>query len=232
MTLLRGIDTDNYDGAVSVARFRNLYDNHGVRFNIIGLEAGMPYAQVQKDNAIAAGLLVPFAYKFLYWDGNDLDRMKKAASFGVPIAIDCEYATDWDPKMVVHRIHEAKDALVAEGMYWGIYTGAWWWPAKTNNNQDFADDPLWHAAYPFGDGVLPPEGWLPDGLHVDYGGWQAATVMQYADVCYDEPTFDMNAWQVDDVPPTPPRPPYVTHITQTFSDGTKWELDVVAPPGA
>lgn len=32
--------------------------------------------------------------------------------------------------------------------------------------------------------------------------------------------------------PTPvPEVPYVTHITQTFSDGTKWELDVVPPPG-
>lgn len=28
-----------------------------------------------------------------------------------------------------------------------------------------------------------------------------------------------------------PEAPYVVHITETFSDGTKWELDVVPPPG-
>ena len=73
--MIRGVDTDNYDQVVSVERFRKLHDNHGVRFNIVSLERGGPYAPSQKANAEAAGIVVPAGYRFLYWDSFDMERM-------------------------------------------------------------------------------------------------------------------------------------------------------------
>lgn len=197
--MIRGIDSDNYDGVVPVEHFRRLHDLYGVRFNIIGLEAQMPYAQSQRDNCHAAGIETPFAYKFLYWQANDLERMKQAAGFGLPVAIDCEYAVPvaWTPERVVERIAQARDVLLAEGRYWGVYSGAWWWPSGTRNSTLFSGDRLWHAAYPFGQGVVPPQSYLPPNLNVSYGGWTRCTVHQYADACYEDEAgpwaFDMNA---------------------------------------
>ncbi len=195
--MIRGIDTDNYDGLVPEHHFRWLYDTHAVRFNIIGLEARMPFARQQKEACEAAGIMVPFAYKFLYWRDDDLERMKDACRFGEPIAIDCEADTTWSPDRVMERIGEAKDLLTREGLYWGIYTGEWWWSPKTRNSTDCATDKLWHAAYPFGN-QLPPENYMPpEGMQVDYGGWVEAQVHQYADQCYGDDAgpwaFDMNA---------------------------------------
>lgn len=203
MTIVRGIDSDNYDGEVPQPHFQWLHDTHDIRFNIIGLEARMPYAEQQKANCEAVGIVVPFAYKFLYWRDDDLERMKDACRFGKPIAIDCEAAVPgWNANQVVGHIQTAKDLLLSEGLYWGIYTGAWWWPGNTGNSKQFADDHLWHAAYPFNKpnqaAVLPPEDYLPTSpFKVNYGGWAEADVHQYADVCYGDEAgpwaFDMNA---------------------------------------
>ncbi len=198
--IVRGIDTDNYDGDISVARFQNLHDNYGVRFNIVGCQVGSDgknYTDSQKRNSLEAGIDVPFHYEFLYWNDNDLVRMKRAASFGLPVAIDCEYGNGMPggPQATVERIQQAKDALLAEGLYWGIYTGQWWWPGATGNSSQFATDRLWHAAYPYGN-KLPPVEFLPDDLSVNYGGWTKADVHQYADTCYDEKGFDMNVMEL------------------------------------
>lgn len=196
---VRGMDSDNYDGDVPESHFKKLHDQYGVSFNIIGLEARMPFALSQRQHAEAAGIVVPFTYKFLYWRDDDLDRMKEAAGFGLPVAIDCEAAVPgWSHAQVVGRISQAKDLLIREGQYWGIYTGEWWWPGNTGNSTLFAGDKLWHAAYPYGAGKLPPESFLPtEPFKVNYGGWTKADVHQYADVCYgdnDGPwDFDMNA---------------------------------------
>lgn len=198
--IVRGIDTDNYDGEIPVSHFQRLHDVYGVRFDIVGLEAMEPFARSQVDNAAAAGIQTPFAYKFLYWTDDDLERMKQAAAFGLPVAIDCETATTWAPERVVERIQQAKDVLLAEGRYWGIYTGEWWWPSNTRNSHEFANDRLWHAAYPFNrpgqPPVLPPQDYLPPaGMPVRYGGWGQANVHQYADICYEDAAWhlDMNA---------------------------------------
>lgn len=204
--MIRGGDSDNYDGPVPETHFKRLYDVYAMRFNIIGLEALMPYAQQQRDACEGAGMFVPFTYKFLYWTPTDLDRMKQAAGFGLPVAIDCEFGTNWEPGRVLERIHQAKDVLMAEGRYWGIYTGEWWWVPKTANSADFKDDPLWHAAYPFGQGVVPPSTFLPPTLALSrpYGGWMSSTVYQYADACYEDNAgdwdFDMNA-MAEPLPP-------------------------------
>lgn len=204
MTLVLGCDTDNFDGPVSVAQYQRFYNNGG-RFCIVGCQTGTDnknYTRLQMDNARAAGLQVPFLYEFLYWDGNDFDRMKHAASFGLPVAIDCEWQNGMPggAAATVQRIQDAKALLQSLNAYWGIYTGAWWWPGNTGNSTAFAGDPLWHAAYPYGEGKLPPQGFLPDfSTFQPYGGWTKPTVQQFADVCYDEPTWDMNAMEVADV---------------------------------
>ena len=231
MVMIRGTDSDNYDGIVPIEHFEKLRTQYGVRFNIIGLEARMPYAYQQREACELAGIDVPFAYKFLYWQTNDLERLREACGFGKPIALDCEYGTNWDPDRIVTRIHEARDLLLSEGLYWGIYTGSWWWP-KTGDTHDFATDRLWHAAYPFGNG-LPPLHYLPTSLDVDYGGWVRATVQQYANNCYEDGpwAFDLNAMEeVVLPPPPPPPPPYVIYNKIGFSDGTEWYLEVKEPP--
>lgn len=213
--VLRGLDSDNYDGIVPARHFARLHDEFGMRFNIIGLEAGMPYARQQRDACLSVGIDVPFAYKFLYWDvlGPDLERMKAATAFGKPIAIDCEYdvPAGWSKAQVVNRIQEAKDLLIREGLYWGIYTGAWWWPLNTGDSTAFKDDKLWHAAYPFGDGQ-PPLDFLPGTqFDVTYGGWKRPEVFQYANNCYGDTDgpwdFDMNSYEYPDVIPPPPPVP-------------------------
>lgn len=198
----RGIDTDNYDGDIPVSHFQRLHDRYAVRFNIIGLEARTPFAQAQRDNCEAAGIVVPFTYKFLYWTDDDLERMRAAAGFGLPVAIDCEAATSWSATRVLERIALAKEVLVREGRYWGIYTGAWWWPGNTADSHLFSGDRLWHAAYPYGPGVLPPESYLPDlNTNVVYGGWGRPTIHQYADACYEDASWhlDMNAMDLNPV---------------------------------
>ncbi len=235
MTTIRGIDTDNYDGDIPLSHFVKLHGLYDVQFCIIGLEAGMPYAGAQLGNALAAGIDVPYCYKFLYWTPNDLERMKAAAGFGKPIAIDCEYGVPagWSQAQVVQRIHDAKDLLVSLGLYWGIYTGQWWWPGATGNSHDFSHDRLWHAAYPFGDGVVPPKEYLPPSFAVNYGGWTKAEVFQYADACYgdeDGPwALDMNAYQMPVVPPQPVNPP-VDGVGLHFTDGSTQQVWPVFGP--
>lgn len=194
MSLFLGIDTDNYDGDISVARFKHLYDL-GVRFNIIGLEAGEPYAKAQQQNSLAAGILVPFAYKFLYWKDDDLDRIKQAAQFGLPVAIDVEYGDGMPSGVVatVQRIADARQILIDAGAYWGIYSSQSEWQRLTGNSQAFAGDKCWSANYPYN--ALPPVGYLPDFSHFPAFGGMVGKVWQFSDKCYDELTFDMNAME-------------------------------------
>lgn len=192
--MIRGIDTDNYDGTVSVQRFRNLYDNHGVRFNIVSMERGGPFADGQKANAEEAGMIVPACYRFLYWDNQDLERMREACRMGLPVWIDCEWAQGMagGPAATVERIATARDLLKGEGLYAGIYSGRWWWQPFTNDTQVFAGDHGWGANYPFGNN-LPPMDYPPDFQRLIHFGGLDFKVWQYANTCYDEPGFDMNA---------------------------------------
>lgn len=205
--MLRGIDTDNYDGDVSVQRFKNLYDKYEVKFNIVGCQVGQDgknYTKGQIANSESAGLGVPFTYEFLYWDANDTIRMQRAASYGKPVAIDCEYSNgmNGDPNATLSRILLAKETLIREGQYWGIYTGEWWWVPQTQNSTLFSGDKLWHGAYPYNrvgqPPILPPYPYLPDFATArKYGGWTRPFCWQYADICYDEPSFDMNAMELE-----------------------------------
>lgn len=211
--------------------YRRLYDEFAVRFNILGLEAQMPFVEAQKQASIQAGLEVPFGYKFLYWQPSDLERMKQACGAQLPIAIDCEHRTNWEPGRVLERIHEAKKLLRQEGLYWGIYTGRWWWHPQTLNSEDFKDDPWWHASYPFGLGVLPPVDFLPTRFDLDgipgvgaYGGKTTCDVWQYANTCYLDELgdwdFDMNAMWVPTAPPPPaPEQPVGTFFAGDINGG-------------
>lgn len=202
----RGVDTDNYDGDVSVRRFESLKEK-GFDFVIVGAQVGTDgknYTQLQIDNARAAGLEVPAVYELLYWDDRDITRMNRAKAHGLPVWIDCEYETSGaSPAWVVGRIQAAVSFLGSQCA--GIYTGSWWWKPATGDSREFAHLPLWHAAYPYGRGRLPPTGYVPSfDDFAPYGGWTRPTVWQYADVAEGEPSFDMNAWEV--LPAEPARP--------------------------
>ncbi len=216
MTVLRGTDSDNYDGDIPTAHWQKLHDQYGVRFNIVGLEAGMPFAAAQRDRALQAGIDTPFAYKLLYWTQNDLERLKAAAGFGKTIALDCEWQQGMQQGWgaTIERIHQAKDLLMAEGLYWGIYTGSWWWVPNTGNCLDFKGDHLWNAHYSFGDGVVPPVDWLPSDFTVDYGGWTKAEVYQYADACYEDGPWhlDLNAYEEPVPPPFEPATIFINEV--------------------
>lgn len=200
MTRVRGVDTDNYDGPVSVARFKRLHDDFAIRFNIIGTQVGSSgnFTQVQKDNSKAAGLWVPYHYDFLYWGTNDLERMKWAASFGLPVLMDEE--TDvhgWSPAQVEHRIGEGRDVLIAEGLFGGHYTAPGFWQTYVGNSMAFAGDPCWLATWPFAKlnqpPVLPPIDYLPPIKRgqITIGGMKLIA-QQYADTCYAEAGFDLD----------------------------------------
>lgn len=236
--LWRGIDTDNYDQAVSVQRFRSLYDNHGMKFNLVGCQVGADganYTAVQIANSETAGLWVPFTYEFPWYQGdnprNSLTRMRHAMSFGRPVSPDIEA-----PPNVVHPqgaaglvdlMHQVKDMLVAAGLFWGWYSSPEEWGRLTGNTQEFAGDLSWSATYPYKG--LPPEDFMPDwGQYPAFGGL-IPVIQQYADKCYDEPTFDMNAMLVPTPPPgpspepTPPPPPprFIDGIGLHWSDGAE-----------
>lgn len=217
--MIRGVDCDNYDGSVSVERFQVLHDQYNVRFCIVGCQVGddgANYTAVQTTNSIAGGIAVPYHYEFLYWNENDITRLQRAASFGLPVLIDCETVrTGWNVDRYIERIHQGKEALVKEGLYGGIYTGEWWWPGNTHNCTDFKADVLWHAAYPYGSEGLPPEDYLVDFTKFHpYGGWARPTIWQYADVCYGEPNFDMN--MMEEIP--------VTMKDGIIKEGHSWAL--------
>lgn len=222
--IIRGIDSDNYDGPVPGGHYRRLHDEFAARFNILGLEAGMPYVTQQRVASLDAGLDVPFGYKFLYWQPSDLERMKQACAAQLPIAIDCEHPTNWGAGQVEERILQAKDLLLLEGLYWGIYTGRPWWQQHTNDSIFLDRDRWWHASYPFGDKPptnLPPVEYPFDRIGDEqlryalmpgiknYGGHDRCEVWQYANTCYldelGEWDFDMNVMWVPDAP-EPGRP--------------------------
>lgn len=226
----RGVDTDNYDGDVSVRRFESLKEK-GFDFVIVGAQVGTDgknYTRLQIDNARAADLEVPAVYELLYWDDRDITRMNRAKAHGLPVWIDCEYDIGLaPPEWIVGRIQAAVSFLGEQCA--GIYTGSWWWKPSTNNSAAFAHLPLWHAAYPYGVGQLPPAGYTPDfNTFAPYGGWTRPTVWQYADVAPDELSFDSNAWEVSGVPVQPTEDELRLGVIKTITDG-KYKPEYIGP---
>lgn len=243
--LARAIDTDNYDGPVAIEDFQDLHDNSGVMEAIVGCQVGRDganYTEIQRDNARAGGLVVRFHYDFLYWANGDLERMKAAAGFGLPVYIDEEtVAPGWSSGQIVERIAQAKDVLIAEGLFGGHYTNPGWWQTWTGNSQLFAGDPLWLATWPYGNGVLPPIDFLPNLIpgSVSIGG-MILQMQQYADVCYavSNPktrppgNFDLNVVSLPDPAPPAPPAPYLVRMERTdhFSDGSSYVVTAAYDP--
>lgn len=214
MDLWRGIDLDNWDRDVSVDRLVSLRDNHGMRFAIVGCQVGADgnnYTAAQVANSEAAGLWVPFTYEFPWYAGdsivNSLTRMRHAMTFGRVVAPDIEAPPGLSHPTgaagMVALMHQVKDMLVAVGLFWGWYSSPSEWRRLTGDTQDFAGDLCWSATYPYKN--LPPEDFMPDWTQYPAFGGLVPVVWQYADKCYDEPTFDMNAMLAPVTPP--PGPP-------------------------
>lgn len=197
-----------YDGDVSPGRFRHLADTYGVRFAIVGCQVGLDgknYTRDQMQSAMDAGLVVPAVYEFLYWNDSDLNRIRRATQYGRPVYLDVETYTPWGGSAVVNRIAEARDYLKSEGLYGGLYSNLNWWQTYTGNSQQFAGDNGWVANWPYaktnGTPVLPPVNYLPDPAGMESFGGLKPVVWQYADTCYDEPSFDMNSMDLAAIEP-------------------------------
>jgi hypothetical protein len=201
----RGIDTDNWDGPVSTGRFQTLHDLWEVRFNIVGCQVGddqRNYTPQQIVSSEQAGLEVPFVYDFMHYagktDAEDLERMKHAAGFGRPVAPDVEGDAHAGGHLgMIQLLAEAKHQLEREGLFWGWYSSPPEWARLTGGTLAFAGDRGWTAAYPFSSAtqaVLPPADYMPDFAHAPAFGQTLPIVWQYANICYGEPNFDMNAW--------------------------------------
>jgi hypothetical protein len=201
----RGTDTDNYDGAVSVGRFQTLHDLWEVRFNIVGCQVGSDgrnFTATQIANSEQAGLKVPLSYDFLHYAGEGdqagLERMKHACGFGKPVAPDIEGASHPAGHYgMIELMLAAKELLVREGLFWGWYSSPPEWERLTGGTLAFAGDRGWTAAYPFSSAttpVLPPVDYMPDFRQYPAFGQTLPLVWQYANICYGEPGFDMNAW--------------------------------------
>jgi hypothetical protein len=199
---IRGIDTDNYDDIITVSHFQMLHDVYGVVFNIIGLESRQQFAKSHQQNGYQAGIDNPFCYKFLYGAANDIERLKVAAGFGKPLAVDIEAELNMGVQANIQRMHEAKEALLQEGLFWGWYSSPNFWQVKTNNTMDFAGDKGWSATYPFNG--LPPVNYLPDFSNFPSFGGLLNEVWQYSNKCYGDELgpwdLDMNAYEGPPVP--------------------------------
>lgn len=87
-------------------------------------------------------------------------------------------------------------------------------------NPAWAGLALWYANY-------PADGHVPQVTEFEpFNGWTAPAIWQYSNKGVAGINCDLNV-SFEEPPPLP----YVTHITQHFSDGSVWELDVVPPPG-
>lgn len=130
--------------------------------------------------AKAAGLPIMATYAFLYFGldtlGQTMAAVRISKKYGIPrVFMDCEsgQGTERDGITIEERQAELRDcihAVTTEGLSAGIYTGAYWWPAKMGNTTEWASLPLWHAAY-YNDGSKQKA--------VNYGGWTECAIHQW-----------------------------------------------------
>lgn len=200
-----GIDTSNYSGPLTPEQLTAVKAK-GYDFAIVGCQTGLDganYTAQQIAACQAAGIEVVGVYEFLYWDDRDLARMQHAASFGLPVRVDCEYAVppNWTPERVVEQIHAACNYLTSLNLLAGIYTDRWIWPSLTGDSKDFSQYPLWHAAYttaPAAGTAGPPPNF---DSFTPYGGWSRPDVWQYAgSVRIAGVLCDLDAMEVAPVP--------------------------------
>ncbi len=171
------LDFSNYSGVTDVAPLVAA----GWQGVILGTQ-NPAITRQQYAACEAGGLHVDALYVFVYWDADDERRLTDAVTLAdelhLGIWLDCEWTKRGypgsgmapPPTELVGLIRKYREFL--SEAYVGIYTGAWWWPGYTGNTAEFADDPLWHAAY---------QATEPDFNDFrPYGGWSKPTLWQYS----------------------------------------------------
>lgn len=141
------------------------------------------------QGCVDAGLPILGFYGLIYFGspyGETRDTryaIDLAKRFGVErVWLDCEIdgnaigftdATSPTPFGRVAAIRTCVEMVEREGLKAGIYSGAWWWPSKTDNSREFSRLPLWHAAY------LDNAGTPYAVQQVNYGGWSDVALHQW-----------------------------------------------------
>ncbi len=201
-----GVDCSNYTGDIILGPLQQA----GVEFAIVGTQK--PDIARQQIAALeAGGIEVPAVYCFLYWDGDDSDRIDEALTFGKPVWLDCEFiATPMpSPGAIEYTIRTAISHCGRQLA--GIYTGYWWWPTYAANSGEWKEIPLWHADY-----RPRPESLV---LSHTYGGWTKATIWQWSSAGLGGVNVDLNVME-DAVPeptPTPPPQPSLPEVALAYA---------------
>jgi GH25 family lysozyme M1 (1,4-beta-N-acetylmuramidase) len=164
---------------------------------VVGVSHHVALARQQLAVINKGGGLEIEAYIYMYWGQDPAVQVEYArqACDGLPVRrlwVDFEHdeAPKDDPAKVKAWIYRCLDAASALGLPLGIYSAWWWWAVWTDNTSDFADYPLWVAAY---DGTANT-----DFPH--FGGWTVCAMKQYAgttDFCGY--SADLNFYEEDDM---------------------------------
>lgn len=96
-----------------------------------------------------------------------------------PLWLDCEDDTDGSyPSLEI--LSDATDACARLGVPCGIYTAAWWWIPRTDDDKGFCDLPLWAAVYDGNPNLIAP----------GFGGWTEMAGHQYTSTPVDRSVFN------------------------------------------
>ncbi len=195
MAIELGCDISNFSAVPNREQLDGWWER-GIRFVVVGCQRDSA-AHGQLQALIADGRFELEAYQYYYWDGSEVERTQRAtrimANFGLKrLWIDVEEARGAAAQeQVCQTIRNAVAATRAAGMEPGIYSGGWCYPDLTGNTKEFADLPLWTAAY-------PPDKQPPDfATFRPYGGWARPSIWQYtgsSDLCGIN--VDLNAREV------------------------------------
>jgi GH25 family lysozyme M1 (1,4-beta-N-acetylmuramidase) len=195
-----GIDISVYQGSVSEAKWRELYQL-GQRLAVVGSWHGLsanPYAEGNLIRADAAGLKVA-TYVALNAGGGRraVEQGRKACGRMWDklcfVAIDCEI--DGITTITIMAAIEEVRRLNKRPC---IYTARWWWRDHFGDRQGFQAIPLWNAYYD-GDPDI-------DFASASYGGWtldkvigeQYAGSVPLAGITVDRNSFDMDWIEEED----------------------------------
>lgn len=215
-----GIDISNYTTSLTAQQIQTVYDNFG--FTIIGIQDSAKARNFQRQLS-AMELQYYLDLPRREWEIFPWYAMTKV---WIDIEVGC-YTRVADVDMDLQLLDNI-------GCRPGIYCNAESLKVLDGPaNPEWGKRPLWYADYNE-DRVGPPYSWenkpevreFPPFFPWNTG--QQPEIWQYNSKGFAGINCDLNRRFA---PPPPAEEPYVTHFTQYFSDGRKWEIDAVPPPG-
>jgi hypothetical protein len=169
---VKALDFSNYDSDVPFDSAAIVaFGAEGFRAFLLGCQ-NPAIASHQAAVALAGGMepLATYIEPFTAEDAYEatIDGIAMAIHLGVPIVY---AACERGGVTGIDELRAIRGQVEAAGLVLGIYTGKPTWQSLFANTTEFADCPLWFAAY-WDDGRLIEE--------VDFGGWTKVTIHQYA----------------------------------------------------